>query len=53
MDSMGYLTLGYAIIWVALAVYLLSLNRRIGRVREDLEDLSLRVKRAGRDELDD
>ena len=53
MDSMGYLTLAYAIVWVVLAIYLFSLNKRIGRVREDLEDLSLRIKRAGRDEAGD
>lgn len=53
MDSLGYLTLGYAIVWVVLAGYLFSLNQRIGRVREDLEDLSLRLKRAGKGESDD
>lgn len=44
MDSQGYLTLGYALVWIGLAVYLFSLNRRIARVRDEVADLDARIR---------
>lgn len=39
-----YLMLGYGTIWVALGVYLFSLNRRIGGARREIESLRLRLE---------
>lgn len=38
-----YLMLGYGTIWVALGVYLFSLNRRIGAARQEIESLRVRL----------
>ncbi len=39
-----YLMLGYGTIWVALGVYLFSLNRRIGSARGEIESLQARLE---------
>jgi CcmD family protein len=48
MNPMRYLVLGYSVIWIALAVYLISLGRRLGRLRQELDELSRRVRDSGR-----
>lgn len=49
MDRFQYLTLGYALIFLTLGVYLFLLQRRIDRVRDELADLKARTmgKRIG------
>jgi len=43
---MGYLALGYGIVWLLLAIYLFVLGRRQARLRRRLEQLE-----AGREDL--
>jgi CcmD family protein len=47
MTGFQYLTLGYALIWAALGVYFLLINRRIGRVQGELEELRRQIKTGG------
>ena len=44
MSGMGYLALGYGIVWLLLAIYLFVLGRRQSAFRRRLEELE-----AGRD----
>lgn len=39
MTRFQYLTLGYSLIWLALAVYLFSMHRTLTRLRADLDEL--------------
>lgn len=39
MTRFHYLLLGYALIWIALGVYLHQLHRRLSQVQRDLVEL--------------
>jgi len=43
LSPFQYLVLAYALIWASLAVYLFSLNRRIARVRGEVDELRRRL----------
>jgi CcmD family protein len=43
MNGLRYLVLAYGLIWGALAVYLLILGRRIGRIGREIEELRRRT----------
>jgi CcmD family protein len=43
MKGLGYLVLAYGFIWVALAVYLFLLGRRLGRLGREVEELQRRT----------
>jgi CcmD family protein len=43
MTELGYLVLAYTFIWAALAVYLVLLGRRIGRLGREVEELRRRA----------
>lgn len=43
MTKFHYLALGYALIWMALAFYLISLGRRLRRLSETIQQLRQRV----------
>lgn len=45
MSRFFYLTLGYGLIWVSIAVYLVLMQRRIDRVRGELAELRARLGR--------
>lgn len=39
MKGLNYLAAAYAVIWLALFVYLLSIGRRARRLEREIEDL--------------
>lgn len=43
MTKFHFLTLGYALIWIALALYLMSLGRRLKRLSESIRQLRERI----------
>ena len=42
MTQFQYLVLAYAFIWGALAVYLVLMNQRLGRLRDEIAELRRR-----------
>ena len=42
MTQFHYLTLAFAFVWIALAAYLILMNRRLARLREEIEELRRR-----------
>jgi CcmD family protein len=47
MTSFQYLALAYALIWGALATYLILLDRRLRRLADEVGELRRRGGRAG------
>jgi CcmD family protein len=47
MTSFQYLTLAYAFVWGALAVYLIFLNRRVQRLQDEIGELKRRERTPG------
>jgi CcmD family protein len=45
MSPFFYLFLAYAMIWLALGLYLFLMNRKIARVEGDLRELRRRLER--------
>jgi CcmD family protein len=50
MTRFQYLVLAYALIWIALGIYLFLMNRRISRVHEEIEELRDRIRREDEDD---
>lgn len=48
MTQFQYLVLAYAFVWGALAVYLVVINRRLHRLREEIGELRRRERSGGR-----
>lgn len=48
MTQFQYLVLAYAFVWGALALYLILLNRRLQRIREEIGELRRRDRSGGR-----
>ena len=46
MTSFQYLTLAYAFVWGALAVYLIFMNRRVQRLQDEIGELKRRERRS-------
>jgi len=47
MTQFEYLVLAYAFVWGALAVYLFVLDRRLGRLGDEIAELRRRVRGGG------
>ena len=45
MTPLHYLFLGYALIWLGLATYLIRLGGKIGRVQREIDELKERWRR--------
>lgn len=45
MSRFQYLTLGYGLIWLSIGVYLFLMNRRIARVKTEIDELRRRLSR--------
>lgn len=44
MDGWGYVTLAYGIVWTGIALYWLSLRKRLKRAQAKLSDTAARKK---------
>jgi CcmD family protein len=47
MTRFHYLTIAYALLWIAMGVYLISLGQRLSRLADLLGELRARWKRRG------
>ena len=47
MSGMGYLALGFGLVWLLVAAYLVWLGRRLTALRRRMEELEARKSRSG------